>query len=262
MSDATTSERTGCSPQRGLIDRHFAGRIRARAERRLREHLPGCPACRSYYARHLLLAQLDPSALDSRDRLARGLGIRSARPTAGPVGWLALATLAALLLVVLLWPTRVAPPGDEAPGFTARGGAAPTTELLVYRVGQGLVEGEILSTDELAIAYRNEACRRRLMVFGVDDRGAVYWYHPAWQDPAANPTAIPIRSGPGIHELPEAVKHEIRGSRLTIHGIFLDRPLTVRQVEQMIPGIRPGEPLGLEDAEERRVKLLVRHRAD
>jgi len=62
---------------RADIDAHFAGRGAVARERGLREHCLGCAPCRAYYERHLLLAELNPSALGVRERLARGLGLAS-----------------------------------------------------------------------------------------------------------------------------------------------------------------------------------------
>jgi len=250
-------------PRQDLVDQHFGGRIRPPDERALREHLPGCERCRGYYDRHLLLARLDPRAPDAETRLARGLGFGAAPPARSRLAWaVPLAAAAAVVLLVLLWPRATAPPG----GFQARGGAGDhggATAILVYRVRPGgppelLHDGDAIgATDELAVAYRNAAGRKRLLVFGVDESGRVYWYHPAWVDRAESPVAVPIEPG-GPRELPEAITHRLSGSRLTIHGVFTDRALTVRQVEA---ALRSGR-LVVEGAIRRAVTLNVRRGGD
>ena len=67
---------------RRAVAAHFAGRIDADGERRLRTHLPACPACRRFYGRALALSTADPQAPSARERLARGGG-RAPAPPAG-----------------------------------------------------------------------------------------------------------------------------------------------------------------------------------
>jgi hypothetical protein len=61
---------------RADIDAHCAGRGAVAGERGLCEHCLGC-ALRAYCERHLLLSELNPSALGGRERLERGLGLAS-----------------------------------------------------------------------------------------------------------------------------------------------------------------------------------------
>lgn len=219
---------------RSLVDRHFSGRIHPTDERRMREHLPSCATCRDQYERHLLLARLTPGALDARTRLGRGLGVavREERLPWRP----ALAALAVACVALLM--VRVVPGRDASSveGFTPRGsGQAEASRLMVYAVGADGVPapvGEALDArQELAFAYRNPDARRYLLVFGVDEAGRVYWYHPSWTDPEANPRAVPIHAGDALWELPEAISQPLAAGRLTVHGVFLDEPMTVRELE-------------------------------
>ncbi len=225
-----------------LVEAHFAGRITPEEERRLRAHLPGCERCRGLYDRHLLFASLDPKSRPAEKRLARGLGIG-----AGPLGQrlrvgrygVAVAAGAALAgvaaMVVVRLPDRV---GD---GYTARGGAAadePAFEVYRVRGGAGVAlknGAAIARTDELAFAYGNPGNAQHLVIFGVDEHQHVYWYHPAWTDPETEPAAVPIAQGPLLRELPEAIAHNFDGVRLRLFAIFSTRPLTVRQVEELLP---------------------------
>lgn len=249
---------------RSAVDDHFSGKITPAAERALREHLPACAECREYYRRHQLLSDLDPEGLDPRERLARGLGL-DPRPRQRRLVWLAapaLAAAAAIALVVILWPAA----GPEEGGLVSRGGQAESVpaRLEVYRVQSGepagRVQDEISAEDELAFAYENRAGKKRLLVFGVDEHQNIYWYHPAWRDPAQNPVAVAIEGGEGIRELPEAITHSIRGESLRIYAIFTDDPLPVESIEALIEKAgKPVETLPLENVIQESLLVKVRH---
>jgi len=223
---------TPCS-ERHNVDRHFAGTIHPDAERVLREHLPACAECTRYYERHLLLSKLDPTSLDPKARLAQGLGLRPPKPApwAFGAGALGLAAAAAVALFVLSPSLNT--------GFSARGTGAPPdpVHLSVFRLERGAavaVRDRIDAADELAFTYENGAGKQRLMIFGVDEHRHVYWFYPAWQDPASDPAAIAISPGARPQELREAVAHAFDGQHLTLHAIFTDEPLTVREVERRL----------------------------
>ena len=60
--------------------------------------------------------------------------------------------------------------------------------------------------------------------------------------------------------MPEAIRHTLKGDKLQIFGIFTDRPLTVRQVEDIVR--QKGELSGLlatGDAVQVVQDLKVRH---
>jgi hypothetical protein len=129
------------------------------------------------------------------------------------------------------------------PSFQARGSASRRPAgVEIYRAGpnQALepAAGSIRAHDELAFAYTNAASYPFLAVFGIDDRGRVYWYHPAWTDPTGDPESIPIQGGAQIRELPEAVSHTIDGTELRIVSVFTQRPLHVREMERRIDQAR------------------------
>ncbi|QDE72179.1 hypothetical protein BHS09_37315 [Myxococcus xanthus] len=233
-----------------LVDRHFSGRIAPLDERRMREHLPDCAHCRERYERQLLLARMDPSAPDARTRLARGLGLGASalpRPEGrasdaranAPHWWhLALVPVAVACLTMLV--VRLPSAATDDTGFTARGAgnAAAQARLLAYAVTPGghttLLGPTLRPEQELAFAFRNPDAHRFLMVFARDTAGRVYWYHPSWADPASNPSAIPIPDGDTLRELPEAISHPLAPGALTLHAVFLESPLTVRQMESLV----------------------------
>jgi hypothetical protein len=246
----------GCT-MRTHVDRHFAGTIAPDAEHAMREHMPTCEVCRDLYRRHLLLARLDPEALPSEERVARGLGLRTApRLLAMRLGLTAAAAAAAAMLLLHV---HIGAPD----GFSARGrvvAPAPVSRVFAYDVRRGFPlapAGEVLQNgDELAFAYENGAAKRRLAVFGVDEHGHVYWFHPAWTRESDDPVAIPIELDDSRHELPEAVLQRFDGSRLEIRSVFLDDAVSVRQIEALLRD-NPHRPLPLPGAVETSLTLSV-----
>jgi hypothetical protein len=247
---------------RGQVDEHFARKLKPGNEHVLREHLPRCRSCKSLYERHLLLRRLDPkAAADAQARLGQGLGL--VRPPV-PVtqGVAALAVVA--LLVVGVVATRPGPIG-ETQEFAARGAPVVATQsetLKVYRVRPGaaaeVVEGELRAGDELAFAYQNPQGRKWLLIYGVDEHQNVYWFHPSWSDPKADPAAVQAFGGAALHELPEAISHAFAGERLVVHGVLSDERLTVKQVEALMQGREPAQPLAIPGAEQTSLMLRVK----
>jgi hypothetical protein len=228
---------------RSLIRAHFALSISPREERKLRLHLTDCEECSGCYDRHLLLASLDPTAATAERRLAAGLGLtrRGGLQAFSLQLGFALTALAALVLLLLEKPAE----------FAARAGepAAQVAEVFVYRVQPGqtgqaaanvTVGSSMRAADELAFAYVNSAGFSRLLIFGEDEHGHVYWYHPAWSDESANPRAIAIGSGSELRELPESIAHNLDGKRLRIRSIFSNAELSVRDVERLLAKERAG----------------------
>lgn len=169
--------------ERALVDSHFRGDISANDERRMREHLTDCAACRAHYRRRQLLAELDPEAPSPEARLAKGLGLSIDAPAgdAGPsrLFWPMIASavaVAAALVVVLRSPS------DD--GFRARGSLSPAdatiiSSIAVYRVSDRTLlstSGAFRSDDELAFSYDNASQRPYVMIFGVDESDRVYWF--------------------------------------------------------------------------------------
>jgi hypothetical protein len=224
---------------RRLVDGHFSKGLSSANETRLRDHLPACSDCRAAYESYQAAERLDPKALPPRERLAIGLGLRSdvKSPQRRGVRW-AVGTLSAVAAVALLLVATSSITGHVKNGMIARGKVIESPESLEVAVFR--VKGERESTrvsdvvspgDELAFAYRNEMGKAFLMIFAIDGAGHLAWYHPAWTDPADNPTAVPITKQIGFKELPEAVRHSLQGRSLTVHALFMDKALDVRTVE-------------------------------
>lgn len=248
-----------------LVDAHFEGRISPDRETRLRAHLSECASCTAYYERRVLLATLDPSALGVEERLAVGLGLGPSTeageterealvddPSSGRASakarLAALVAMVAAAAVLLLWILAGKRPDD---GFASRGGRVSNAPFVrVFQSTKGGVPeplvGPIRRTSELAFAYESTPDYDKLLIFGLDEHGHVYWYHPAWTDPAANPSAIPVATSAGSHPLEEAILHDLDGKTLEIHALFSRQSRNVHEIESMLGGKRaPVGPLVL-----------------
>ena len=222
--------------QRRLIDLHFRGESSLVLERPMRGHLVDCADCRAYYERQVLLAAVDPeTAIPPRDRLAAGLGL-----SLGPRerrsrlrGWAVAAPVAAACLATVLVVGFRAGSGGQT-----RGRQLQSSQLLAYEVSkEGAVRqasDQIRPDSGLAFAYANIAHKGHLLVFAVDETRHVYWYHPAWNDSATDPTALAIQADDAVHEIPQSVYHQFRGRHLEVFGAFVDGPMSVRQIEAAI----------------------------
>jgi hypothetical protein len=238
------------------VEKHFARRIGPAEERALRQHLPGCDSCRTRYERHLLVEGLDPARPAGAARLAVGLGLpgaASASPRPRPQR---LARTLGLMLplagaaALLLWWMRPSQPDAGTPEFQARGGGR--TQLLTYRLSAGHPPSPVVDRlevrDELAFVYRNPRGWPYLLVFGVDEHGHVYWYHPGWADQRSQPRAVPVEQGARSVELPEGIAHAYDGERLVLHALFTAQAMTVQEMEMRlrsgpVPWSRLGEHL-------------------
>lgn len=237
--------------ERRLVRRHFARQLEPQEETALRAHLPDCARCRSLYDRHLLYETLVRG--DRRpavERIAAGLGLGPAPPTPGrallaPWSLAGLTAAAGVLLIVAVAHRRsdvagVADVADNSRQFLARGRAAVAghSQIEVYKVHGSdrpvAADGKIAARDELAFAYRNPRAYKHLLLFGVDENRNVYWFHPAWVDPARPPLAITIAPGAAPRELGEAVRHDLRGRTLRVVGLFTNAPISVTAVEERV----------------------------
>jgi hypothetical protein len=221
---------------RSLVDGHFSKGLSPADEASLRAHLPACAACRQAYGDYQVAERLDPRARPPRERLAAALGL--AREVNTPVRrglrWALGAATVVGAVALLLVATKTSP----GTGMVARGkGVDPLASLdvAIFRVKgereSARVTDVVSPDDQLAFAYRNELGKAFLMIFAMDGAGHTLWYYPAWTDPADNPTAVPITTQVGLKELPEAVRHALQGSSLTVYALFMDQALDVRAVE-------------------------------
>jgi hypothetical protein len=236
----------------GLVERHFAGEVGRWSERRMWRHLRGCESCRSRYRTRAMLEAMEPGAEDlARMRLGRGLFTRR-RPLlpALTLGGALVAGTAALAVIPRLPPTPHTPTtaADEA-GFRERSGAGAETagpSITVVRIpesGSPTRAGAVVHADEaLAFTYRNPSATafRYLMIFARDESGHVYWYWPAWRDPAQAPAALPITAADTPVELREGVRHPLAPGALTLSALFTNQAFDVNAIEAAARGGQAG----------------------
>lgn len=219
------------------VDRHFAGAGTPARDRRMFEHLRTCARCRDRYRTYSTLEEMSGGGEDeARARLRRGIFQQAGRRRV--VLSMGVGLAAACAAVVLV----VARPHDDD-GFRARGGNAVTEtgrpSLGIYRVGaDGITRAQragsdIRSGEPLAFSFTNPPATgfTRLMVFAVDQDDRVFWFWPAWTNPADDPASIYITPGTEPTELGESVRHPLTPGRVTIYALFSTQERHVHDVE-------------------------------
>jgi len=207
-----------------------------------------CGECHALYSAQLWTEQQGPDAESlRRTRLERSLFgpavVEQASGTIGRRGWVltgaASACVILLVSLVRFWPGA----SFQEKGASLNELSRHVSVTAYKRTASGEftpVAGTIQSSDQLAFAYSNmsDMGLNHLLLFGVDEIGTIYWYYPAWTDPARNPSALPIRRGTGV-ELPEQVGHQYRGEQLRIFALFSSRgEHTVRDIEGIVLALR------------------------
>lgn len=178
---------------------------------------------------------------------------------------LSLAACLTLALAIGLW-RREAP--DPSQQFRAKNAAEPTAErwagIQAYRVAPGgepeRLGDSMAASDGLLFSYTNLGPRAfsHLMIFALDARGAVRWFHPAYERSGSNPGSIPIRRGEARVPLAELIHHPFSDGPLTIYAVFSMQPLYVAEVEARLAARPdPTAPLGLRDTSEQRLETRV-----
>ncbi len=153
------------------------------------------------------------------------------------------------------------------PEFRSKGAEVKTMDawvgLEVYavegRVTRPLRGAAIQPCAALAFSYRNiEEARdfSRLMIFGVHERGEVYWYYPAYVDASSDPVSIlvPI-SGGGA--LPDRISHDLEPGALRLYALFSGRPYSVKEIEALLKSVPSGGRLPLANTGQHIIRLEV-----
>jgi hypothetical protein len=172
----------------------------------------------------------------------------SARPRFRAPYWASVLAAGALAAAVVL----VARP--RAVEFRAKGRAAGQDDvrwagLQAYRVGRSgqpeRLGDHLAAGDGLLFSYTNLGPRPFdfLMIFAVDARGEVRWFHPAYERLGVDPASISIRRAEAAVELGEVVRHDVPAGALTVHALFTRRPLHVVEVEAAIQRVGRDAPL-------------------
>jgi hypothetical protein len=239
----------------------------------LDRHVEACPACRA--AREELDAIASrirplPGEIDERE-LARDVAtlIRLEKLPERPRRWpYAVAPLAVAAAIAIAF---VRPPDD---GFTARAGGEAEPDRWVSieahrakKDGAGYenVGADIAASDALVFSVLNrpESPHRYAMILAFDERGEIYWYHPAYVDAAANPRSIEVPAARDPTTLADAVRHPLAPGWLCVVGLFSKRPLDVVSVEAVVKRTLAGrriteiERLAIDDTGQHRILLRV-----
>lgn len=161
---------------------------------------------------------------------------------------LALATLVVFLL-------QSGKTDDE---FTVKSDLPPVLEqdrwvgIQAYSVGASGTPMELgdihRESDYLIFSYTNlgENPFDFMMVFAVDEKGRVYWYHPAYTQEGEDPVSITISKGAERIELREKVRHDYPEGRLWIYGLFTNAPMRVSSIEKMLTTTTRGKRIPIE----------------
>ena len=240
-------------PQVPLVHRHFALEGTPADERALRAHLPTCAECTRVYGRKLWVAGWLPWVPTPQERLGEGLGFGPSKRRAS--AWLrGVPAVLAVGLMVLVFQR------SSSEGFQPR--AAPTQgtstgRLFVHQRVNGTWAEQhttLVASEPIAFSYVGETKRPYLMVWAGSESD-VWWFYPAWVDPAANPTSIQVNEA-GRFELPDAVTQPLRVGRVRIWALFSERPHSVQEIEALLARVPRPVPL-VSDGVERTLDLEV-----
>ncbi len=185
-----------------------------------------------------------------------------------PVGLAgALACAAAVLLVVVQ--------RSEPDQFRSKGTGPSSQQALsgieIYSVHSDAAPvrlGPTLSRgDGLLFSYVNGGPNpySHLMIFAVDERGAIFWFYPAFEDATQDPQSFSIAPSTQPGELRDLVRHDFVPGLLAVYAVFSRAPLTVSEIESRVrevarsPGWDPGRPapLSLENSADHIVSVRV-----
>jgi len=247
------------SPKTHRLLRALEGDLSQAEQDALEADLAQSPPLRAEFTQLQQLAS-DLAAPDSRlQGLVVLAGIhaeldRSPVPLRSPhrlatASWVAAGALAAAAVTLMVTKPSLTK-GDE--GFAAKGTAAEDASrwagIEAFRVEGVRVAGRVEKTlrqgDGLAFAYRNtgEHPFRHLMIFATDSKNRVFWFYPAWSESTSEPRAIDIGASSAPVELREVIRHDFEPGPLTIHGLFTNETVSVKDVEASLKqaGWLPG----------------------
>lgn len=225
-----------------MVARYLEGDLTTSQAREFDDRLRSSPEARELFEREkalfAMLAEVPPS-LGQIDVL-EGVRARLDRPPRrNPAIF---AALAAVILSSIGLGAFVAQRGDMRDVVARSGSTESSSKWMGIRTwtmtpaGPKRVENVVRSDSELLFSYANlgPSPATHLMVFAKDSTESIRWYHPAWLDAAENPEAVAIESGTSQELLPDAIRHKLSEGPLVIHALFLDRPLSVQEVERRL----------------------------
>jgi hypothetical protein len=262
---------------RSRVDRYFSGELEPAAVKTLFDGLWRCATCRARYERQLLLERVLPkNDPHESDRLWQSIvGSAAPEPRRAPreahlMGRRALLALSLAVAGVVLVPALLKQPATTTPVSRGTGSAPPAPSLHLYRTHEGHsepVHGDLHPDDGVLVAYSNPSSNLAyLMVFGVDQRGGVHWYYPAYDRTGEDPAAVRIRTNAFGVELGEEIRHPLPEGDMRIFALFLTTPHRVLETEAAVStalaahggSVRDLEKLPLVDGEQTSLLLKVR----
>lgn len=192
----------------------------------------------------------DIEELDLVDSLDRALdGVAPARPRRSWLrSWYTISAAAAACLATMGAARLLGRRSDDdiRAKSSTLAAKAQFADIQAYRVAPGAkavrLGTRMAASDGLVFSYTNlgHEAYEYLMVFGVDARGEVRWFFPAYEDESANPQSIHIEKGRVGVELRETIYHRFAPGLLTIHALFTPSPLLVREVEARVQAAPAG----------------------
>ena len=212
--------------------------------KRLRFGLDGGAADDDFVARVM-------DGCDHRPRAA------AARPPSRRKVWsygAALAAAAGVAIAVSSWPPHQPQSEAQAGGtVAARGnldqGLRATVQAFVGHASPGsapaLLDGARLRPgDGVLVRYSNPSIEDvYLMVFALDDHGAVHWLHPAYLSESTNPTSLKLARQVTQRVLPEVAEPEdAAAGPLRVYALLSRVALDVKSVESTLTSSRKTVP--------------------
>ncbi len=205
-------------------------------------HVESCPRCRALNARLRAVVAALPAEAPRDDRFAQEIVERLDSRTPRTFRTVALTSAAALCALV------AAPLLLRPSTFTARGGAADAGQLLRHVGVRAFVhphsdpsrrelvmpDAAFNADDGLSFELTNRTGAPLFaLVFGVDARGSVHWFHPAFIDPESDPASLLLPAAPAVTALPEGVTLEspAEGPFQLISAVSI-HPLSVSVIER------------------------------
>ena len=250
-------------PTREEWERFLEGELTTARAKHLELHKLECRDCKKAHAEALaLFEELShaPSELVATDLVPRVMA-RIGEPQQRSYRWmmapLALAASVALFAVL----PKTDPDGVRLKGTPIQADAWVGIEAFALGANgdlRALRNEPIAPDDSLAFAYRNIGTNpfRHLMIFGVSQRGEVYWYYPEYTERATDPQPISIDSG--TFDLPDRVSHRLAPGRLYLYGLFTRAPYSVDTIEALAASVAAGERLPVPDSGQHILRVEVK----
>lgn len=168
-------------------------------------------------------------ALDLRPDLWAAVDAAPVRTSRKAPLWLGLAAGLALVATLSFLALR-----DD--GIREKGGQGGLTgfEAFVVRGDEVTPLGATMHVgDALGFSYRNLPGSRakELLLYGVDARGEMFWFYPAWTDASRPPNSLHIGTSNEPVRLMEAVRHALVPGRFELHAVFLESPVSAQDAE-------------------------------